>query len=150
MIVIKQNPEKDVYRNLLDLSFEICDQFHLVLRKDMGPLTTYEPILKRLENSLIVMKEESEWASTILGSGQTALVYYYRTDANANKVLTEVTNSLYDWVQPHLPEDLSFFKQGKEWLVTISHEKESYIYTEDEYEIKKVMGIKGLKLEIDR
>lgn len=149
MIIIKQDPKQDVYKNLIDVAFEICDQFHLVLRKDFGPLTRYEPILKRLENSLIVMKEESEWASTILGDGQTAKIYYYYTDANAKEVLKDVSKSLYEWVQPHLPEDLSFFKQGKEWLVTISHENESYIFTEEKSEIEKVLSIKGLKAKLE-
>lgn len=149
MIIIEHNPKNDVYKNLIDVAFEICDQFHLVLRNDMGTLKKCTPILKILKNSLIVMKEESEWASTILGDGQTARVYYFRTDANANKVLKEVTNSLYSWVHPDFPEDLSFFKQGKEWLVTISHEYESYIFTEEKNEIEKVLNIKGLKAKIE-
>jgi hypothetical protein len=149
MIIIKHNPKKDVYKKLIDVAFEICDTFHLVLRKDMGPLNKCLPILKMLESSLIVMKEESEWASTILGDGQTAKVYYYRTDTNASKIIREVSNSLYDWVHPSFPEDLSFFKEGKEWLVTISHENECYIITDEESEIEKVMSIKGLKAKLE-
>ncbi|WP_286676019.1 hypothetical protein [Peribacillus frigoritolerans] len=27
-----------------------------------------------------------------------------------------ITKSLYEWEMPNLPEDLSFFKQGKFWF----------------------------------
>ncbi|MDQ0163272.1 stage III sporulation protein AH [Aeribacillus alveayuensis] len=149
MIVIDSNPKDKVYSQLIDLAFEICDEFHLVLRKDMGSLKVVGPILKKLQSSFKEMKEQSEWASTILGDNQTARVYYYFTDENAKKVLKELSDSLYDWVQPHLPEDLSFFKDGKAWLITSSHEKESFIDTQDNYEIKKILSIPGLNAHIE-
>lgn len=148
MITIIKNPKKEVYRDLIDLACEVCDEFHIVLRKDMGSLEEYKNVLKKLEDSFIEMKEQSEWASTILGDNQTAYVYYYRANSHSNQVLKECSKSLYDWVQPNLPEDLSFFKNGKEWLVTISHEKESYILTEDKNEIDKVMNLKKLKVKL--
>ena len=46
MIIIDSNPKDQVYVDLLDLAFETCDTFHLVLRKDMGSLDSYDPILK--------------------------------------------------------------------------------------------------------
>ncbi|MEY8350758.1 stage III sporulation protein AH [Bacillus cereus] len=148
MIIIDSNPKNEVYSNLLDLAFEICDEFHLVLRKDMGSLQFFDPILKKLECSLKEMNEQSEWASTILGDNQTAKVYYYYADENAKNVLKGLSNSLYSWVQPDLPEDLSFFKSGKEWLITCSHEKGSFINTDDKEEIQKVLNIPGLKARI--
>ncbi|APB84258.1 stage III sporulation protein AH [Bacillus amyloliquefaciens] len=150
MLIIDHNPKDQLYSELIDLAFEICDEFHLVLRKDMGSLKSFDPLLKKLESSLKVMKEQSEWASTILGDNQKAKVYYYYTDENAKNILKESANSLYSWEQPHLPEDLSFFKDGKEWLVTCSHEEESYIDTEDDKEIQRILSIPGLKVHFER
>jgi len=146
MITITKNPKKKTYKDLMELAFKICDSFHLVIRKDMGTIEDYNQILQRLESSLIEMKEESEWASTILGDGQTAYVYYYNTDNNAKKVVLESSNNLFGWEHPDLPEDLSFFKNNKEWLVTISHEKEAFIYNSDKSELDQINAIKGLKI----
>ncbi|MFH0070360.1 hypothetical protein [Peribacillus sp. NPDC056705] len=94
----------------------------------MGPLDKFKDFLKQLDSSLIEVKEESEWTKAII---------------------LDATNSLYDWEYPQLPEDLSFFKNGKEWLATNSHEQECYILTEDKNEIDKVMNIKGIKASLE-
>ncbi|MGE6631860.1 stage III sporulation protein AH [Bacillus sp. NPDC077027] len=150
MLVIDQNPKGEQYSKLIDLAFEICDEFHLVLRKNMGSLKSFDPFLKKLESSLKEMKEQSEWASTILLNNQTAKVYYFYTDENAKSILKEFANSLYDWEQPNLPEDLSFFKNGEEWLVTSSHEEESYIETENDTEIQRILSIPELKVHMEK
>ncbi len=145
MISLTKNPQKKVYTDLIALAFDTCDTFHLVLRKDMGLSDALTDFLKQLDGSLIEVKEESEWASNILADGETAFVYYYHTNSSAKAIILNAANSLYDWVYPELPEDLSFFKNGKEWLATNSHEQECYILTEDQNEIDKVMNIKGIK-----
>jgi hypothetical protein len=66
------------------------------------------------------------------------------TDNHANEILKQVSNSLHGWVQPNLPEDLSFIKNHTPWLIDTSHEYESYIENEDEEEIYKILKIKGL------
>ncbi|MDG3044715.1 hypothetical protein OE903_15155 [Bacillus sp. B6(2022)] len=95
------------------------------------------------------MKEQSEWASTML-LNNTAKVYYYYTDENAKSILKEFANSLYDWEQPNLPEDLSFFKNGEDWLVTSSHEEESYIDTENDTELQRILSIPELKVHMEK
>ena len=145
-----EEPKGEVYNKLIDLAFESCDMFHIVIRKDMMSnvkkgLKYYQPILNKLEPSLIERKEESEWASTKL-SKSTAFVYYYRTTIEAKDVLKELSASLYGWVSPHLPEDLAFFKKGKLWLASSAHEEWSDIIA-DEHEVERLLEIKGLQLE---
>lgn len=149
MIIIKQNPKGEVYEKLIDLAFEVCDEFHLVVRRDLGSTRQLEPILKELECSIKEMAVTNEWTGTKLGGGQKAKVYYYRTDETAGKILKERADSLYEWMQPNLPEDLSFLKKGKPWLVNIAHEEESYIMTESEYLIKRISAIEGLKIAFE-
>ncbi|WP_290443221.1 hypothetical protein [Clostridium sp. CF012] len=43
---------------------------------------------------------------------------------------------------------MSFIKNHKPWLINTSHEYESYIETEDEQEIDKIIKIKGLQLRL--
>lgn len=147
MIVITQNPTGKTYKNLLDFAFDYCDEFQLVVRKRMGSLRQIEPVLASLENSLISVKEQSSWAGTQLGGSQKARVYRYRTDASIKKTLKSIANSFYDWQQPDLPEDLSFFKKGKPFLVCTAHEHDSYFLTDSSYFIEKISAIDGLKIQ---
>lgn len=148
MLSIKKNPENDNYRELIDVCFEFCDEFHLVVRTDMGgDISGLENSLKAFDNSFKVMKKESEWASTILGDDFTADVHYFEANNHAKSTLQKMAKSLFEWEMPRLPEDLSFFKDGEVWMATSSHEKQCFIYPKNENESSKVMDIKGLKIE---
>lgn len=145
LISITSEPKNDVYRCLIDLAFDLCDEFTLVLKNDSYLKDNEESILEKLNDHLIEMKKQSEWPGTILGCG-FAYVYHYHASLEAREIIKEVSNSLYgSWIWPN-PEDLSFYKSGKPWLVNIAHEKISYILSEDESEIDRITNIKGLKV----
>ena len=149
IFTIDKNPENETFDELLDLAFEICTEFHLVLRRDMGNIRALDPILDQLKESFKEMRLESKWASTILEDDNKAEVYYYHADEKAKRVVRGLSNSLYEWSlsEPNvLPEDLSFFKGDNIWLVNCAHERESYINTDDEEVIKRLKNIKGLKI----
>ncbi|WP_079707968.1 stage III sporulation protein AH [Paraliobacillus ryukyuensis] len=149
MILLQKNPSGKTYNDLIDLCFDICDQFHLCLRKDMSSLKSFDKFLNKINPVLVTMKEESEWASTILDEGQTAKVYYYYTkDENVKRIIKETVNNLYGWEMPNHPEDLSFFKHGEIWLATSSHERECYILP-NKKELSKVMGINGIDATVE-
>lgn len=146
---IDKNPEDEVYEDLMDLAFDICDTFHLVLRTDMGNIRSLDSFIEKLKDSFIEMKRESKWASTMLADENKAEVYYFHADENSKKVIKQFSNSLYDWClsEPNiLPEDLSFFKEGHVWLVNCAHERQSHISTEDANEIKQLKSITGLNI----
>ncbi|MFJ7511088.1 stage III sporulation protein AH [Peribacillus simplex] len=114
MLSIERNPKNRVYLELLVLCFDVCDEFHLVVRNNMGSIRGLEEIINKLKVSLIEMRCESTWASTTLGDNQTANVYYFHADENAKKI----TKSIYQGGMPSLPEDLSFLnKERFGWLL---------------------------------
>jgi hypothetical protein len=147
MLSVERDPKNRVYQELIDLCFEVCDEFHLVIRTDMGAIKDLEEIINMFKASLKEMRSESTWASTTLGDNQTANVYYFYADGNAKSIIKMIAKSLFQWEMPNLPEDLSFFKQGKVWLATSSHEKQCLIFPENETEASKIMGIEGLRVE---
>ncbi len=149
MICIISEPKNDVYRRLVDLAFDLCDEFILVVHKkyysDLNDNAKF--LLEKLNDYLIKMKEQSEWAGTKL-LGHTAYIYHYHTSPEAREIVKKVSKSLYSWMYPDLPEDLSFYKNGKPWLVNTAHEEQSFILSEDKSEIDKIMNIKGLKIRL--
>ena len=149
IISITSEPKNDVYRFLVDLAFDLCDEFILVVRKDLCLKSndSDKSVLEKLNDYLKEMKEQSEWAGTKLLK-HTAYVYHYHTSPEAREIIKEVSNSLYSWMQPNLPEDLSFYKSGKPWLVNTAHEKQSFILSEDKSEIDRIVNIKGLEIRL--
>jgi len=140
------NPKGIVYNELIDLAFEICDEFILVVRNELKLNVNANQVLKKLQPSFKKVKEQFEWPGTMCFGEKPAKVHYYNTDNYAKEILKYESNSLHDWVQPNLPEDLSFIKNNHPWLVNTSHENESYILTENKKEIDKIMKIEGLKV----
>jgi hypothetical protein len=148
-MIITSEPKNDIYRRLLDLAFDLCDEFILVVRKEQS-LELNEnakSVLEKLNDHLKEIKEQTEWAGTILYE-HTAYVYHYNTSPKAGEIIKEVSNSLYAWIHPDLPEDLSFYKNGKPWLVNTAHDKQSFIFSEDKSEINRVASIKGLEIKL--
>ena len=144
-ISLENDPKDNVYKNLIDLAFEVCDTFILVVRQSIFFNQNADYLLEELEASLKEVKEQYEWPG-IISAEKPAKIYYYNTDINARIIIKAVTNSLHSWVQPDLPEDLSFIKNGTPWLINTSHEFESYIITENKEEIDKIIQIKGLNI----
>ncbi|AET67829.1 hypothetical protein Desor_2227 [Desulfosporosinus orientis DSM 765] len=147
MLLITSDPRDEVYRDVIDKAFKYCDEFILVVRKDLSLSSQAKLVLSSLSNSLIEISEQFEWPGTMLGGGESAIVNYFKTDNHAKKILKEVSNSLHSWVQPDLPEDLSFIKGNNLWLVNTSHESESYFVTEEKEDLEEILGIRNLQIK---
>lgn len=117
----------DDYRTLIELAFNNCDKFAFVKRRDMMAderlaMRYHNEIVKDIENSLIEMKEQNEWEVTKLYDG-TAYVFYYELNKQTKEFLQEKSDSLFGWLTPFLPEDLTFYNGNQLWLASCSHEK---------------------------
>jgi|WetSurMetagenome_2_1015567.scaffolds.fasta_scaffold47570_2 hypothetical protein len=146
-MIVTNEPQNQTYQDLLDLAFEICDEFILVVGPHAVINDNARLLLSKLETSLIKIQKQNEWPGTLTW-GPPAKVYYYGVNEESKKIIKEAANSLYSWIPPDLPDDLTFYKQGKPWLTNTAHEEQSSIETEDEQEIRRVLAIKGLNIEL--
>lgn len=101
------NPNDNAYREFIDLAFDICNEFTLVVRKELSLSSNAQKLLQSLKPSLIKVQEQFKWPGTTLFV-EPALVYYYSPDDYSKNLLKESSTSLHGWVQPNLPEDLQF------------------------------------------
>jgi hypothetical protein len=126
IFTITQEPRDDLYRATVDLASDVCSTFLLVLRSaNLNPAGG--AVLEALKPKLIKEVNASEWPGTKLKRDK-ARVLYFSLDAESSNLLKTAANGLYEWLQPILPEDLCFMKSdGSPYLVTISHEKDSYL-----------------------
>jgi len=142
---LNNNPEGQVYKELLDIAFDACDEFILVQRPDMDFEESAQRIIKLLEPFLIEKKKSRSWPGTTLLE-QIADVYRYRADKEAQKILLEATESLYSWVQPKLPEDLCFFKNKNTWMSSTAHERQCDFESLSDDEVLRLKKLSGLQI----
>lgn len=123
MIRIYDDPRDDAYIALIDYAVEKCTKFVLVEVENISLSSNARKVISKLEPYLVNKIKSNEWPGTISGSDNN-LVYTYKLNKESTKILKEAANSLFSWIQPTLPEDLSFITEDdKEWLVNTSHEK---------------------------
>lgn len=142
------NPKDKSYRELLDLMFDLADTFILVERDGMVRNDTVSLFLEEISSYKIVTKDQSAFAGTWLGEGLTEKVHYYKICKETKEILLNHSNSLYDWVYPNLPEDLSFIVKDNYLLVNISHESYGGLFIYDSSMFEKITAIDGLEVEI--
>ena len=125
---VLSEPEGEMYRKLMDYSLTACDTFFFVVQ-DFKWDDSARKIRMELNPFLQRKSIESEWPGTKLGPGPGgAVVYRYKLSPESVAILKNVAQGLYNWVQPRLPEDLCLLRpDGSPWLVTISHERDSYL-----------------------
>jgi hypothetical protein len=125
-------PRGDIYRRLLQYARGECVVALLVVRPTLPLSVTGENVLAQLEAYLQEQTESSEWPGTTLLDG-VARVYRYRYAPECAAILARAAEGLYSWEQPHLPEDLCLLRaDGEAWLVSIAHEKDSYLFLSDD------------------
>lgn len=146
MIILESEPKGNVYRELIDIASSVCSQFILVIRDSINLNDNAIKSLSDLKPFLQETKQQQEWPGTQL-LRDTATVNYYLLNEKSKQILNSYTNNLYSWVQPDLPEDLSFIKSdGKAWLINTSHENFSYVDTDSVDEIRRIKSIQGIKV----
>jgi len=128
---ITQEPEADVYCKLLQYALIPCSLASVVVRPDL-PLTSHgNQLLEELSPFLQEKVISNEWPGTQLVEGN-AVVHYFAYDKRSVDILLKHSTRLYQWVQPDLPEDLGLLRSlEKPWLVSIGHEKDSYLLMDE-------------------
>lgn len=145
MWYLTENPKGEVYRNLIRVLCDYSDKFYFVTRKE---LRYDKKTFKMFKPFMIKKYKTKEWAGTIT-LGPRATVYEIEANDETYSLLIELANSLYDWVAPHLPEDLTFIKNGFEWFYSTTHEEYACFNFRSEYYKDLIFKIEGLELGME-
>ncbi len=148
MILILNEPKGENYEELIQLAFDRCDTFLFIKHSQLTYFQSFDILLEELKDDFICRKVQNEWPGT--RSVPTAMVYYFRTSEKSRETVKKITDSLFNWQAPYLPDDLCFLRNNKEWLVTTAHEHYCHIQTENQFEILQLQRINGLIERIDR
>lgn len=120
-------PELNVYFELLDFAMSQCSEILLVVHPNTPLADSASNLLHQLQPFFLHTAVSSEWPGTRL-LDDVAHIYRYSFRREVLSILKSHSSSLYQWVQPDLPEDLCLLRpDGQPWLVTIAHERDAYL-----------------------
>lgn len=138
-----ENPVGNTYQQLLEVLCDYSDTFYFITRKE---LTYKQEILEQFKPHMIETYQTKEWANTIT-LGPPATVYVMEANRDSCKLMQTLSHSLYDWVSPNLPEDLTFIKNNFAWFTCTTHEEFGGFSIRSEFYRKLIVQIEGLKVE---
>ena len=79
------------------------------------------------------MEDTASWPGTDLIGGRLSRRFLYRLTPEALDVLAEATSSLYEWVNPALPEDLHLLRGDESTVLgSVAQEEEAWIELDDD------------------
>ena len=139
---LTDNPRGSVYRHLIQVLCKNSDRFYFVTRKeikyDPEPLAQFAPY--------IIETYRSNKFGTTITHGTAATVSVITVNKETRLLLQSLADSLYQWVGPRLPEDLTFIQNGFKWFTCTTHEEMGLFRFHSEYQKKTVEQIEGLEI----
>ncbi len=138
-----ENPAGETYQQLIKVLCDHSDKFYFVTRKE---LKYNQEIFTQFKPYTLKTYKTKKWANTI-AKGPAATVYVIEANQDTCKLLQQTANTLYDWVAPDLPEDLTFLKNNFAWFSCTSHEEFGGFSIRSEYYRKLLDQMTGLKIE---
>lgn len=140
-----ENPKDRIYQQLMKVLCDYSDKFYFVTRKE---LKYNQEILEQFHPYTIETYKTKTWANTIT-KGPPATVHVIEANEDTCRLLQRLSNNLYDWVAPNLPEDLTFIKNNFVWFTCTTHEEFGGFIIRSEYYRNVMHQIEGLKIEKD-
>lgn len=112
------NPSGDAYRALIKILIEQSDSFYVVTRGELQyepePIELLVPYAKDIHKT-------KQWGQSKT-KGKAATLYEFPATKEMRHLLVHLADSLFDWVAPGLPEDLTFLRDGQIIFTSIAHE----------------------------
>lgn len=115
----------DAYKLLLEIALNEASTFSLVWRDQLQFASSATAVRKALLGLQLRHARRDRWPGTRL-LGHYASVVTYRAAPEALPTLLE-PGSLFAWLSPAYPEDLSFSTDEAVCLATVSHEADAWI-----------------------
>jgi hypothetical protein len=125
---LTSEPAGELYRALLQEAIGTAAVGYLIVRTGADLDQTARDLQNRLRRETTVRRNVAEWPGTMLLGGGRATITEYRCSTRLFEALISVTDRLYGWRHPRLPEDLGFLRaDGSVWLATIAHEGQGFM-----------------------
>lgn len=143
---LTENPSGEMYKKLIEVLCKHSDTFYFVTRKE---LKYNQEIITQFEPYFIETYKTKKWAGTETKTA-AATVFVIESNEETYKLLVKYASSLYDWVAPELPEDLTFIKNNFTWFSCTTHEEFAGFSIRSDYYKNLMCEIPGLKIKSEQ
>ena len=118
------------YQRLLGLAQRLCGSFILISRHELEPAG--RNLLRGLKPYLIDTYRTRTWPGTRLLGNASVDLHKCRLTGESAAIIRGSVASLWDWIGPQYPEDLSFLRPtGIPWFISITHERDAFFKIND-------------------
>ncbi|ULO05612.1 leucine-rich repeat domain-containing protein [Paenibacillus sp. 19GGS1-52] len=151
MIRFYTGPKGEAYKRLIGFLIERTDKFVLSeWDEHYGMVKLYTEVMDKLKPFLVEQNTMEQMQAKSGANYSPGTYYIYQCCAEAGAVLKEAVHGLYDWQQPHMPEDLCFWDaEGADYLYSVSHEKICSLKMSEEEARQLAERIPGLFMEFE-
>lgn len=116
------------YADVLNASLDYADAVGLIVQESPRIYGSTAAILEVLQPFLIERREVDTWPGTKMLRSKADALYLLTYCEPVVDILTGLTQSIYDWIQPDRPEDLHLLRaDGSTWLGSIAQEKQAWL-----------------------
>jgi hypothetical protein len=142
-------PSGSPYDELLRFCWRESQKGSLVVQEELGRSPNLENFLYQLRPAIVQQQTVEQWPGTRLVDGLAEL-YVFTTDKGALDLALTSSSRLFEWLQPHLPEDLAFYRSdGSVLMESISHERAARLFLDDDEYLRLPMSVRDLIEEAD-
>jgi hypothetical protein len=122
------------YATLMVAVAPLATSFGLIVRSNLVRLSDKATdVLHSLEPMVMSVEEVAKWPGTELIGGRRSVRYSYRLEPASIDILIASASSLFDWVNPGLPEDLHLIRSdGSTVLGTVAQEGDAWLELNDQ------------------
>jgi hypothetical protein len=114
------------YSRLLDLAMRFGKSFVVVNRAALS--AEREQLRRSIGPFALCGKHGVAWPGTRLLNAEMADIYTCVLNTDFVNVLCHAARSIWEWLRPRYPEDLSFPRSsGIPWCVSITHERDAFV-----------------------
>jgi hypothetical protein len=112
-----------LYVEFVKYAFATSSQGYFVVRDEVQKGLNIPIVLERIIPHLISIREVDEWPGTRLHGGLVAKLYGFTLAEPVMRLFLDVTDHIYGWCHPDLPEDIGFRdEQGLVLIQSTIHE----------------------------
>lgn len=113
-----------LYAEFIRYAFATSDEAYFVVRDEVQKGPNVVAVMKRVAPHLIAEREVCEWPGTRPHGGIVARLFKFSTADPVMRLFLEVTDHLWGWQHPDLPEDIGFRDlEGRVVIESTTHER---------------------------
>lgn len=140
---VTENPTGTTYNALIQTLCDHSDSFYFITRAEFK---YDEAVLAQFAPHVLHTYKTQKWETTTI-TGKAATAYVIEANADTCALLQQHASSLYDWVAPKLPEDLTFTKNDFHWFTCCTHEKFAMFSIRSAHYEQIMLNVDGLSVE---